>query len=197
MILYRPAVVEDSEAIASHICASGGGLYEFLFDDLVPFMTAADFIAGGVASEHYPLCYRNCLVAADAGSGRVLGVANVFPADELKHDRYSLLPSGRHDHVRAMLELQDWGSMFLNALAVGEHSRGGGIGSALLDQAESRARERGFDRLSLHAWADNTRALDLYKVRGFVPVAVADVAPHPRLPHVGGSILMRKAVAAR
>jgi ribosomal protein S18 acetylase RimI-like enzyme len=196
-LAYRPATRDDNHAIAKYICIAGGGLYEFLFDDLIPFLSAADFMAGGVASERYPVSYRNCHVAVDAASGEILGAANVFPADELKHERYEMLPSGRQEHVRSMLQLQDWGSMFLNALAVSDRCRGMGVGSRLLDWAEARAREGGFDRLSLHVWADNVSAVAFYKTRGFVVLHVAAVEPHPRLPRVGGSILMRKAIAPR
>ena len=194
-VALRPATADDSDTIARFICIAGGGLYEFLFDELIPFMSAIDFVSGGVGSEHYPISYRNCVVAEDAVVGEIVGVANVFPADELRHERYSLLPSGRHEHVRPMLELQDWGSMFLNALAVSDHCRGGGIGSRLLAWAEDRARESGLGRLSLHVWADNRRALALYRWHGFVELGVAEMPPHERLPHVGGSILMRKALA--
>ena len=36
------------------------------------------------------------------------------------------------------------------------------------------------------------RAREYYKARGFVDIGVADVAPHPRLPHRGGSVLMSR-----
>jgi GNAT superfamily N-acetyltransferase len=192
---YRRATPADNHAIAGYICIAGGGLYEFLFDDLIPFMTATDFIAGGVASEHYPISYRNCFVAADADSGEIVGAANAFPADELKDEKYSLLPSGRHEHVRPMVQLQDWGSMFLNALAVSDRCRGRGVGSRLLEWAEARARESGTGRLSLHVWADNLHALEFYQARGYVQLDVARIEPHPRLAHVGGSILMHKVIA--
>jgi GNAT superfamily N-acetyltransferase len=191
-IEYRPAVADDSHAIAEYICIAGGGLYEFLFDDLIPFMSAVEFVAGGVAGEQYPISYRNCRVAADAATGEIVGVANVFQADELRHERYTLLPPGRHEHVQPMLALQDWGSLFLNALAVSDRCRGKGVGSRLLDWAESQAREQRFDRLSLHVWADNTSAVAFYRARGYAELDLARIPPHERLPHVGGSILMRK-----
>jgi GNAT superfamily N-acetyltransferase len=190
---YRAAVPDDAHVIAEYICIAGGGLYEFLFDDLIPFMSAVDFLAGGVSGERYPISYRHCRVAADAATGEIVGVANVFPADELSHERYTLLPPGRHEHVRPMLELQDWGSLFLNALAVSDRCRGSGVGSCLMDWAEAQARDLAFGRLSLHAWADNAPALAFYRARGYVDVDVARMLPHERLPHVGGSILMHKA----
>ena len=83
------------------------------------------------------------------------------------------------DHVRPMLELQDWGSMFLNSLAVSDAHRGSGIGAKLLAWAEARAAEAGYDRLSLHVWADNIPAVNFYKARRFVQIGVAEIPPHP------------------
>jgi GNAT superfamily N-acetyltransferase len=131
-------------------------------------------------------------VAVDEDDGTILGTANAFPADLLRDPNYALLPSERTEHIQPMLRLQDWGSMFLNALAVSDQCRRRGIGNRLLDWALMRARELGLPRLSLHVWADNSAAREYYKARGFVDMAVADVAPHPRLPHRGGSVLMSR-----
>jgi ribosomal protein S18 acetylase RimI-like enzyme len=80
-------------------------------------------------------------------------------------------------------------------LAVSEQYRGHGIGARLLDWAHGRAKAAGFDRLSLHVWADNVTTLRFYKARGFVEIGVAAIATHPRLMHEGGSILMRHTIA--
>jgi hypothetical protein len=42
---YRPATAADSRYIARLFCMAGGGPYEFLFDDLIPFVTAADVLS--------------------------------------------------------------------------------------------------------------------------------------------------------
>jgi hypothetical protein len=51
--------------------------------------------------------------------------------------------------------------------------------------------------VSLHVWADNVVAQDFYKARGFISLGVVDVAPHARLPHIGGSMLMRKMISSK
>jgi ribosomal protein S18 acetylase RimI-like enzyme len=195
-IAYRPATPADSQDLARFLCLSGDGLYEFLFDDLIPFVTAQDILSLGIAGDDYPVSHRNWRVATLDNGGPIVGAANVFPADLLKDDNYQLLGSERHNHIRPMLELQDWGSMFLNSLASDAAHRGRGIGSHLLDWAKSRTTDAGFDRLSLHVWADNTAAMTLYEARGFVRVGVAEIPRHPRLTHTGGSILMRWWAAA-
>jgi ribosomal protein S18 acetylase RimI-like enzyme len=174
------------------MCIAGGGVYEFLFDDLIPFVTALDVLSAGIGGEHYPVSYRNCCVATLGHDGKIVGAANVFPADLLKEEQYVPFATERQRHIRPMLELQDWGSMFLNSLAISAEHRGSGIGAKLLSWAEARTADAGLDRLSLHVWADNTAAVNFYKARRFVEVGVAEIAPHPRLPHRGGSILMRQ-----
>jgi len=191
---YRAALAADSRDIARFICIGGGGLYEFLFDDLVPLMSAVDFLTVGVWGEDYPISFRNCFVAVDRATGEVLGAANAFPTYDLKEQKYALVPAERQNHIRALLQLQDWDSMFLNVLAVSEKCRGLGVGTRLLNWAQERAEAGGFDRLSLHVWVDNITAMNFYKARGFVEMGIAPVANHPRLPHTG-SILMRLTLA--
>jgi len=193
-IIYRMARPDDSRDIAQFMSIAGGGIYEFLFDDLIPFVTAVDLLSSGIGGEQYPISYRKCRVASLGYDGEIVAAANVFPADLLKDDRYALLGSDRRDHIRPMLELQDWGSMFLNCLAVSNAHHGLGIGATLLAWAEARTAEAGYDRLSLHVWADNIRAVNFYEARRFVRVGVARIPDHPRLPHIGGSILMRRAI---
>ncbi|MES2193531.1 MAG: GNAT family N-acetyltransferase [Pseudomonadota bacterium] len=193
-VIYRMARPDDRGELARFMCIAGGGVYEFLFDDLIPFVTAVDLLSAGIGSERYPVSWRNCCVAALGGDGQIVAAANVFPADLLKDDNYVLLGSERHDHIRPMLELQDWGSMFLNSLAVSDAFRGSGIGAKLLEWAEGRAAQAGYARLSLHVWADNFTALNFYRARDFVQIGVAGIPTHPRLKHHGGSILMNKAV---
>lgn len=195
-LVYRPAHSLDSREIAQLICIAGGGLFEFLFDDLVPLLGAADLLTVGVWGEDHPISYTNCHVAADAETDEVLGMVNVFPADELRKEEYGPIPEDRLAHVRSLLELQDWGSMFLNALAVSERCRGLGVGSRLTDWAERHARAHGFDRISLHVWESNTNAIEIYRKRGFVEIGKAPIADHPRLSHKRASILMRRELGA-
>jgi GNAT superfamily N-acetyltransferase len=194
-ITYRAATFADCRELARFISLAGGGLYEFLFGDLVPLVTPTSFLAVATASRRYSISYRNCYVAVDDTTNAMIGVVNAFPTDLLRKENYSVLPFKRRTHIQPMLELQDWGSMFVNALAVSEQHRCRGIGARLLAWAEDRGRRAGLDRLSLHAWADNTTAVNFYKARGFVTLAVADIPYDPRLRHVGGSILMRRKIS--
>jgi GNAT superfamily N-acetyltransferase len=194
-ITYRAATFADCRELARFICLAGGGLYEFLFGDLIPLVTPASFLAVATATPLYSISYRNCFVAVDDAASAIIGAANVFPADLLRKESHAALPFKRRNHIQPMLELQDWGSMFVNALAVSERHRCRGVGARLLAWAEDQARRAGFDRLSLHAWADNSTALNFYRARGFVPLAVAEIPYDARLRHVGGSILMQRKIS--
>ena len=57
-ITYRMARPNDSGELARYMCLAGGGLYEFLFDDLIPFVTAVDLLSAGIGGERYPVSYQ-------------------------------------------------------------------------------------------------------------------------------------------
>ncbi len=63
--------------------------------------------------------------------------------------------------ARPLLNLHDF--------AVLPAHRGGGVGAALLDTLEARARERGCCKVTLEVHDTNTRAQALYRRRGFGP----------------------------
>lgn len=58
-------------------------------------------------------------------------------------------------------------SAHLEALMVAKSAEGAGIGQALMDAAESAARNRGARSMTLHAFASNTRACRLYEKLGY------------------------------
>lgn len=53
-------------------------------------------------------------------------------------------------------------------MAVARDWRGRGVGSALVEAAIARARERGLHKLSLAVWPHNAAAIALYRKYGFV-----------------------------
>jgi len=58
-------------------------------------------------------------------------------------------------------------SAHLEVLVIAEEAEGHGIGHALLNQAQEAAREAGAKGMSLHVFANNTRARGLYEKAGF------------------------------
>lgn len=58
-------------------------------------------------------------------------------------------------------------SAHLEALALAKSAEGFGIASALLDEVDSLAKLRGATSITLHVFANNTRARALYERKGF------------------------------
>ena len=187
-IVLRKACPEDAAAIAELMVVAGGGLFEFLLEDLVPGKTPADLLAMAIADEAGAYSHRNVLVAE--ADGRVAGMINAYPADLMKADQRDLLPVERLEHISPLDEIQAWGSFFVSAMAVASDQRRRGIGRRLLGWACEQAERQGFDRISLQVWADNKAARRLYESVGFVVEATARIDPHPRLRRAGESLLM-------
>ncbi|MGF7175757.1 GNAT family N-acetyltransferase [Azospirillum doebereinerae] len=191
-IMIRPAQADDALDLARLIDIAGGGVYEFLLDGLVPGLTAREMLAPGLAGGTGSLSHRQSGLAEIGG--RVVGVAHGYPVDWIRTEDYSGLPPDRVAHLAPFTATHDWGSYFLSALAVDPVFRRRGIAGRLLNWFYERARTGGFDRVTLHVWADNQPAQRLYAGEGFVEAGRAAIPWHARLPHEGGSILLRRSV---
>jgi GNAT superfamily N-acetyltransferase len=66
---------------------------------------------------------------------------------------------------------------YVSLLALAEEAEGTGVARRLMDAAEAWARGRGYRLLSLDVFADNRRAIDFYKRRGFKPETIRLVKP--------------------
>ena len=73
------------------------------------------------------------------------------------------------------------GDLYLDGIAVAEPHRGRGIGTALMAAFEERARDNGFQTVSLEVIDANPRARDLYERLGYREVAVHTMGPFSRL----------------
>jgi ribosomal protein S18 acetylase RimI-like enzyme len=193
-ISYRYATSEDSAAVASYICLAGDGLYEFLLDDLIPGFTSTEILKWTVGVLASPLSYKNCFVAVVTGTNQIAGVINLFPADLLGEHGHELINTQRWHFLEPVFNLRDRGSLFVNSLAVGRQWRQRGIGGRLLDHAYERAKSDGYDRVSLHVWADNLNAISFYEKRGFTILDRVALPANPLFPDKSGSILMCRKV---
>ncbi|HYH20418.1 MAG TPA: GNAT family N-acetyltransferase [Azospirillum sp.] len=188
----RPAEPDDALAVADLMVMAGGGIYDFLLDGLLGGAPVAQMLAAGVAGTAGSFSYRQCTVAE--ADGVVIGLAHAYPALWMRDVDRTGFPADRLEHIRAFDETQDWGSLFLSALAVVPGWRRRGVAGRLLEAVYGRARAIGFDRVTLHVWADNAPARHLYERQGFTEAGHAAIPWHPRLPHEGGSHLLRRAV---
>ncbi len=191
-VTIRAAAAEDAPELARLIDLAGGGVYEFLLDGLVAGLTAREMLMPGLAGRTGSLSYRQSGVAVM--DGRIVGVAHGYPVDWVRTEDYSGLPPDRVAHLASFSTTQDWGSYFLSALAVDPARQRRGIAGRLLAWFYERARTGGFDRVTLHVWADNEGAQRLYAKEGFVELGRAAIPRHPRLPHEGGSVLLCRSV---
>ncbi len=186
------ATARDSTAIASYICIAGDGLYDFLLNDLIPGFTASEILKWAVGVMDSPLSYKHCIVAEDTNNKQIAGAINIFPADLLRKGIGGLINTEHWRYLQPVLGYQDWGSLFINSLSVGNKWRQSGIGGCLLDQAYMHAQSNSFDRVSLHVWSDNLNAISFYKKRGFKIMNTVSLEGHPEFPNKLGSVLMHR-----
>jgi len=194
-VALRPARAGDAGGIARHVVMAGGGVYEFLLEGLFDEgLSVADLLVPGIAATDGPHSHTRCLVADVRGV--VVGIAHTHASGAVERGDRDWVPTDRLAHLAPFDSIQDPGSCFLSALAVDPHWRGRGIADRLLIAITARAAAEGFDRLTLHVWADNGPARRLYRKHGFEELALAAIPPHPRLPREGGSLLLRKRLQA-
>jgi ribosomal protein S18 acetylase RimI-like enzyme len=186
-VTCRPARLDDAKAAADLMAQAGGDVLQFVLDEVAPEVRVLDLLVHMFAKDDNECSRLHCRVAEC--DGVLAGVVNAFPTALLKDVPDAAL-SSRERHLKARTDLKDEDSYRLNMIAVDPRFRRLGIASRLLRLAADRALAAGFDRVSLHVWADNESARAFYRARGFVEVARAEVDWHPALPHEGGSILM-------
>ncbi len=181
---------DDSAAITNFIMSAGDGLFEFLLDGILPGIKARELIRMAVTDATSPLVYSNALLAEI--DGRPVGLILGYPSEQygIPPIVETIVPRRRLQHVAEILSSRIDDSWYINSVAVAPEARGCGVARLLLTTAADLAREQGFERLSLHAWADNAAALSLYGSLGFEAVRDIAVAPAERLTHSGTMRLM-------
>lgn len=194
-VRLRPAAPGEAALIARFIVGAGGGLFEFMFEDLLPGQAAVSILAAIAAQPDSLFSHRHCRIAEVDGTAR--GLINTYPADHIRGETFAQLTPERRRHLAPFPQVQDWGSHYVSALAVDAGHRRQGIGRRLLTAAIDEAGRQGFPRISLHVWDDNAAAAALYAALGFSRVAAVDIPWHPRLPHRGGMWLLSRPVDRR
>jgi len=167
-VTFRFGQPDDIPAIRDFIMDAGAGLFEYLFDGILPGVSARHLIKLAVADPSANLAYQNALLAVDEDGNRA-GMALCYPASAygIPSVVENTVPNRRLDPLREMLTQRVEGTFYLNTLAVAPWARGRALGGTLTDLCLEWAAEEGYDGLSLHVWADNTAAVHLYTDRGF------------------------------
>jgi ribosomal protein S18 acetylase RimI-like enzyme len=161
----RPATRADAQALAELINFAGEGLPLYLWARMAepgedPWEVGrrrAQRVEGGFS-------YRNAFVAETQGSiaGCLIGYALAQQAEpfDVTQTPAMFVP---------MLELESLapGTWYVNVLATYPQFRGRGIGGALLDLAETRARDAGLAGMSIIVSDANSGAVRLYERKGY------------------------------
>lgn len=182
---------EDTAAIADFILKAGAGIFEQLFEGLLPGMTARDVLRVAVADDGSPLNFSNAILVEE--HDRALGCALCYPAEDygLPPVVRSMLPGKRLKPLQALFGSRLEGTFYLNTMVVAEEARGRGLARLLLDTVVGVAEESGASALTLHAWTDNEPAMQLYRSFGFEVVEMIAIEPTKHLHHAGPMALMR------
>ena len=104
-------------------------------------------------------------------------------------------PSSDDNNVFApYIYLEEPNSWYICGIAFYPQHRGQGLGTRLMELANTQAREKGYRKLSLIALEENTDAVRLYKRLGYEVVDSAPIVPHPLIPYLGDALLMTRQV---
>jgi len=189
-ILYRIGKLEDSLKIAEGIDRASGGIVEFLFHGLLGSYTAAQVMAKSLQEKQGSDSYENAIVAEYQGN--IIGVVYSYPAKfhGITEDTRSFFPSDRLALLGDFYNSRVENSWFLDSIFVDKDFRGEGIGSKLIELTKQKARDNGYDQLSLMVMADNNVARRTYERNNFKIFKHIEIQEHELIPHKGGVYLL-------
>ena len=160
----RDAAPDDAALLVRVIDMASEGLVPALLDEMAP--EGSDGSAVGLAlvtAEDGDFSYRNGIVLEDGGAA--LGGMIGYPLPTTPEPAGPEIP----DVFVAVNELETLapGYWYINFVATVPESRGKGLGTALLDEAEARARDSGCPGLALVIFASNAAAIRAYMRAGY------------------------------
>ena len=186
----RRATADDIPHLARFQIKAYGGYNEILYDGLVPGQSTESLVQPQFARPNTTPFYENHWIATC--DGQVAGGIHAFPMEDMaEFPRDPLVPEERHALSEECLpHLPAPGTYYVHALAVYPEFRRKGIASTLLSLGRKHAAEKGFAECSLYVFAENVRAVALYKKHGFKEAGRYSVTEHPLLYHPGDMLLM-------
>ncbi len=189
-IEIRRGQPSDSGELAQLMNVAGEGIPAYIWS--LMSASADDVMEFGARRVERPegaFSFTNTRVAVVSGqlAGMLLGYRLPDPC-EIGSD------SDCPDVVRPLVELEALapGSWYINAVATSAAHRGKGIGTRLMELAESLAGHSGAAVLSLIVAEENAAAKSLYEKLGYETRARRAIIPFPGCPHGGDWILMTK-----
>lgn len=191
----RRANATDSNELADLARLADGDTLSFIARGISPMADVGAIYRDMLAELEGIYSYRNCLVAEL--DGNVIGMANAFTARLIENELAGARITAREKHLLARTELNDPQSYLLNSIAIMPAYQRCGIGTRLVEAVAAEALEQKFSSVTLHVWADNTKAIAFYQKLGFKMDGHAAIPWHPELPHFGGSLLFRLPTGCR
>lgn len=190
-IQYRTGQKADCPKIAKFINIASGGVIAYLFNGLVPDQAPTEIIAHNLERGQDPYSYQNAIVAEC--KQEIVGIALSFPSDyhHITDEMRQFFPKERLSHLQDFYSARVENSLLLNALCVDEAYRRKGIGDRLIALTKAKARQSGYNWLSLIVFADNEIARRVYQKSGFETVENVTLNPREHIPHEGGCLLMK------
>lgn len=185
----RPAQATDALALAKLIDIAGEGIPSWLWaQSCAAGQTPLDVGCTRAQRPEGGFSFCNATLATDGD--QVLGMLLGYPIDAAPDDDLDALPDPIAPFVD--LEKQSVGTWYVNALAVFAGARGRGIGTKLMQTAETQAKAAGYDKMSIQVYAQNSGAVQLYQRLGYAVTAKSAVRDHPCQPYYTGDVLLLK-----
>ncbi len=190
-IEIRRARVEDIPHMAYVAIQACGGYAEVMYEGVIPGRTLEQIVEHRFSRPGATSSFSNSRIAEDGGT--VLGGLHAFPMDLMADDPVDpLIPEERFYIFAPFEHLHAEGSYYINAVAVYPQFQGRGIGRQLITEAESEAMAKAFEEISLHVFAENVRAVQLYESLGYRESGRQPVVHHERLRYSGDLLLMTR-----
>lgn len=194
--VYRKGKKRDCPQLAEMIRIAGGGIVDYLFRDIIPGITPVDMVTRNLQRGIYPYSYESAVVAEK--DNRPVGMALSYPADYhgITEKMEAFFPADRLAHLAGFFSARVERSWYLDALCVLPEYEGNGIATELIYHTAERARDAGYESVSLIAFADNHRAVGLYRHIGFVTVEKIPLEPNEYIQYSGGGFLLYWEISA-
>ena len=185
-IHLRAATINDSHTLAELGAAAAQGDVEYIFGNLESGKSAIERFADHIAGQYSQFNYDNATIVE--AEGEVAGMIMMTPYQEHPDASFPGVPEQRLETMAVEEALIRPGYWHIEMVAVFDHFAGRGLGKRLLEEAQCRAREGGYEGVSLTVDENNSRAVDVYLRFGFEEV---DRIPrHPLADQFRGDVLL-------
>jgi ribosomal protein S18 acetylase RimI-like enzyme len=188
---FRPATAEDAREIADLIAISSDGVAMIEWQEAArkEGVEPLDIGERNYRNPEGNYSWRNCTIVEQ--DGKTAGMLLAFAMPKTAPRDVAQRPTKDDANVLApYIYLEEPDSWYICGVALYPEHRGQGIGTKLMSVANEQARQNGFNRLSLVAFAQNEGSVRLYKRLGYEIVDHAPVIPHPLIHCRGEALLM-------